>query len=299
MSSLRVTVHERNNPSSGAKLLIIPPNTSLDGFLQAAGLKLSSTAVKAYLSNGGEIDDIHLIRDNDVIYIQTENNNANSAVSNSSSSTASNPKQGSIHMGTEAPTAAKKSHYSIAVMGAGAVGKSALTLRYVQGIFVKDYDPTIEDAYRKSVTINGSTCTLDILDTAGQEDYVALRSTWMRERDAFVLVFSLTDKTSLDALAAFYEQLISMHEEKLPPLLIVGNKSDLIAKRVIQQEEGKKLSASYSNSPYLETSAATGENVEKIFEVLVEKIRQDQGFYSGGHNNGSNKKKSSSWCNIL
>lgn len=53
-----------------------------------------------------------------------------------------------------------------------------MTLRYVQGVFVKDYDPTIEDAYRKSILLDDANCVLDILDTAGQEDYTALRSTW-------------------------------------------------------------------------------------------------------------------------
>ena len=59
--------------------------------------------------------------------------------------------------------------YKIVVLGSGGVGKSALTVQFVQGIFVEKYDPTIEDSYRKQVVIDGETCLLDILDTAGQE----------------------------------------------------------------------------------------------------------------------------------
>ena len=52
---------------------------------------------------------------------------------------------------------------------AGGVGKSALTIQLIQNHFVDEYDPTIEDSYRKQVVIDGETCLLDILDTAGQE----------------------------------------------------------------------------------------------------------------------------------
>jgi GTPase KRas len=88
-------------------------------------------------------------------------------------------------------------------------------------------DPTIEDAYRKNTVIDAEPCMLDILDTAGQENYVALRSTWMRERDGFLLVFSLADRSTFEGLRTFYDQLCEMHENGVPPLILVGNKSDL------------------------------------------------------------------------
>ncbi|KAH7970207.1 hypothetical protein HPB49_000859 [Dermacentor silvarum] len=61
--------------------------------------------------------------------------------------------------------------YKLVVVGAGGVGKSALTIQLIQNHFVDEYDPTIEDSYRKQVVIDGETCLLDILDTAGQEEY--------------------------------------------------------------------------------------------------------------------------------
>ena len=61
--------------------------------------------------------------------------------------------------------------YKLVVVGGGGVGKSALTIQLIQNHFVDEYDPTIEDCYRKQVTIDEETCLLDILDTAGQEDY--------------------------------------------------------------------------------------------------------------------------------
>lgn len=58
--------------------------------------------------------------------------------------------------------------YKLVVVGAGGVGKSALTIQLIQNHFVDEYDPTIEDSYRKQVVIDGETCLLDILDTAGK-----------------------------------------------------------------------------------------------------------------------------------
>ena len=64
--------------------------------------------------------------------------------------------------------------YKIAVLGTGGVGKSALTLRYIQNQFVSEYDPTIEDMYSKSTTIDNQIQNIQLLDTAGQEDYVCI-----------------------------------------------------------------------------------------------------------------------------
>lgn len=58
---------------------------------------------------------------------------------------------------------------TLSLLAAGGVGKSALTIQLIQNHFVDEYDPTIEDSYRKQVVIDGETCLLDILDTAGQE----------------------------------------------------------------------------------------------------------------------------------
>lgn len=62
---------------------------------------------------------------------------------------------------------AKMREYKIVVLGSGGVGKSAITVQFVQGIFVEKYDPTIEDSYRKQVEFDGQQCMLEILDTAG------------------------------------------------------------------------------------------------------------------------------------
>ena len=68
--------------------------------------------------------------------------------------------------------------YKIVVLGSGGVGKSALTVQFVQGIFVEKYDPTIEDSYRKQVEVDGQQCMLEILDTAGTVNIINIIMIW-------------------------------------------------------------------------------------------------------------------------
>ena len=72
--------------------------------------------------------------------------------------------------------------HKVIMVGSGGVGKSALTLQYMYGDFVEEYDPTKADSYRKKVSLDGQECQIDILDTAGQEEYVACRSVADREQ---------------------------------------------------------------------------------------------------------------------
>ena len=90
---------------------------------------------------------------------------------------------------------------------AGGVGKSALTIQLIQNHFVDEYDPTIEDSYRKQVVIDGETCLLDILDTAGQEEYSAMRDQYMRTGEGFLLVFAVNNAKSFEDISQYREQI--------------------------------------------------------------------------------------------
>jgi len=187
----------------------------------------------------------------------------------------------------------------LCILGPGAVGKSALTLRYTNDHFHEEYDPTIEDAYRKTVRIDGKPATLDILDTAGQEDFTALRNAWYRNKDGFLLIYSLMDPKSLEELQGFHEQLQEFYEGEgeVPPVLLVGNKADLNPSfspkeaADFAQSEGTKTEA-YGAIGLIKTSAKTGQNVEAAFASIVRAVRRKQ---------GREGKKKSSWskCSIL
>jgi GTPase KRas len=87
--------------------------------------------------------------------------------------------------------ASANSEYKMVVLGSGAVGKSALTIRLVTQNFLEEYDPTIEDNYNKQVVVDGEAAHLDILDTAGQDEYSQMQDQWMREgkgQEMFALI---------------------------------------------------------------------------------------------------------------
>ncbi|KAG7255002.1 hypothetical protein CRUP_007226, partial [Coryphaenoides rupestris] len=106
--------------------------------------------------------------------------------------------------------------------------------------FVEDYEPTKADSYRKKVVLDGEEVQIDILDTAGQEDYAAIRDNYFRSGEGFLLVFSITEHESFTATVEFREQILRVKaEEDKIPLLLVGNKSDLEERRQVPVEEAR------------------------------------------------------------
>jgi GTPase KRas protein len=162
--------------------------------------------------------------------------------------------------------------YKLVVVGGGGVGKSALTIQFIQSHFVDEYDPTIEDSYRKQVAIDDEVALLDILDTAGQEEYSAMREQYMRTGEGFLLVYSVTERESFNELSTFYQQILRVKDTDDVPILLVGNKSDLTEERAVSFEEGQKLARQFQ-CEFLETSAKQGINVDQAFHDLVRKIR--------------------------
>ena len=79
----------------------------------------------------------------------------------------------------------------IVLLGSGAVGKSSLTVQFVQGVFVEKYDPTIEDSYRKQIEVDGMACILEILDTAGTEQFASMRDLYIKNGQGFIFVYSI------------------------------------------------------------------------------------------------------------
>lgn len=156
----------------------------------------------------------------------------------------------------------------IVVGGPGGVGKSALTIRFVTDNFLDEYDPTIEDSYRKQVVVVPATAMLniqpvtpkskipdidtgidckidmihgqpfgvprlalvDILDTAGPEEYSSMREQWMRDTDVMIFAFSLVSKPTWDEIEGWraHWERVSANQPPQRPTLLVGTKSDLV-----------------------------------------------------------------------
>merc|ERR1712100_985820 len=133
---------------------------------------------------------------------------------------------------------ATMTEYKLVIVGGGGVGKSALTIQLIQNHFIDEYDPTIEDSYRKQVVIDVEPCLLDILDTAGQEEYSAVRDSYMRSGEGFLCAYAITSRSSLDEVTSFREQILRVKDEEWVPMVLVGNKCDLDNERQVSTNEG-------------------------------------------------------------
>merc|ERR1712071_399939 len=164
--------------------------------------------------------------------------------------------------------------YKLVVLGSGGVGKSALTVQFVQGIFVERYDPTIEDSYRKQVEIDGQHCMLEILDTAGTEQFTAMRDLYMKNGQGFVLVYSITATSTFNDLYEIRDQILRVKDSQDVPIILVGNKCDLEEEREVGRDE--MLARNWGNCTFLESSAKAKVNVNDIFVDLVRQINKKQ-----------------------
>ncbi|XP_062918916.1 ras-related protein R-Ras2-like [Mobula hypostoma] len=165
--------------------------------------------------------------------------------------------------------------YKLVVVGGGGVGKSALTIQFIQSYFVSDYDPTIEDSYTKQCVIDDRAARLDILDTAGQEEFGAMREQYMRSGEGFLLVFAINDRGSFDEISKFHRQILRVKDRDEFPMILIGNKADLEHQRQVTKEESDSL-ARQLKVTYLEASAKIRLNVDNAFHNLVRAIRKFQ-----------------------
>ncbi|XP_036384624.1 ras-related protein R-Ras2-like [Megalops cyprinoides] len=196
---------------------------------------------------------------------------------------------------------AEEERFKLVVVGGGGVGKSALTIQFIQSYFVSDYDPTIEDSYTKICVVDGRQTRLDILDTAGQEEFGAMREQYMRSGEGFLLVFALNDRGSYNEIHKFHTQILRVKDRDDFPMVLVGNKADLDPQRLVSREEAETF-ARENRIKYMESSAKNRYNVDEAFFEVVRAIRNFQETESppSPSNHTSKCKKSNSCpCTLL
>ncbi|KAF7118344.1 hypothetical protein CNMCM5793_007856 [Aspergillus hiratsukae] len=183
---------------------------------------------------------------------------------------------------------------SITICGDGGCGKSSITLRLVRSQWVHEYDPTIEDSYSVTRVIDGVPYFLSITDTAGQEEYRGLFALSNLKSDAFLLVYDITNASSLSALDYFMD-LIDIEAEHraeanarllrelgdsargvevgmpAPVKIIAGNKCDLKDNRAISAKEGLEYARKHGCG-FMETSARDMVNIEETFALIVRRV---------------------------
>ncbi|KAM4857302.1 GTP-binding protein Di-Ras1 isoform X1 [Urocitellus parryii] len=158
--------------------------------------------------------------------------------------------------------------YRVVVFGAGGVGKSSLVLRFVKGTFRDTYIPTIEDTYRQVISCDKSVCTLQITDTTGSHQFPAMQRLSISKGHAFILVFSVTSKQSLEELGPIYQLIVQIKGSVEDiPVMLVGNKCDE-TQREVDTREAQALAQQWKCA-FMETSAKMNYNVKELFQELL------------------------------
>ena len=160
---------------------------------------------------------------------------------------------------------------TVVLLGGPGVGKSALTLRLINENFVKDYDPTIEDKYKKEIILDDEVIDLRIVDTAGNDDFKILIDNWITEGDGFLLTFAINDAESLKKLETKKMRIHKIKDTYKVPIILVGTKSDLKNERTVTVEEAEELAKKW-NIEYIETSAKLKERSEEPFLKIIKAV---------------------------
>lgn len=161
-------------------------------------------------------------------------------------------------------------------MGYRSVGKSSLTIQFVENQFVDSYDPTIENTFSKTFRHEGKDVVLKIIDTAGQDEFSIFPPCYTMDIHGYVLVYSVTSKQSFEIVKKIYQKLLVQTGVGTLPVVLVGNKNDLRNERVVSPEEGKEL-ARYMKAMFLEASAKQNDCVMDIFMQVIDRINNVSG----------------------
>lgn len=166
-----------------------------------------------------------------------------------------------------------KKNRNIAILGFRSVGKSSLTIQFVENLFVDSYDPTIENTFTKTIKVRGQEFHLKLVDTAGQDEYSIFPHSYAMDIHGYCLVYSINSMKSFEVIKIIYEKLLDITSKVHIPIVLIGNKKDLSKDRVVPFEEGKKL-ADYMKAVFMEVSAKQHSSVCDMFHSLIVHIEQ-------------------------
>ena len=163
--------------------------------------------------------------------------------------------------------------YKLIFLGDQNVGKSCILNRFLNDTFREDYEATIGlDFQSKNIQIENQDIHLLLYDTAGQEKFRSLIPMYTRDANIILLVYDISNQDSFNHLSDWLKDLTNVNFDEVI-FAIVGNKTDLSAKRAVTPEEGKKY-ADEHNFIFQEISAKTGSGFPELFyQNIFEKIR--------------------------
>lgn len=170
------------------------------------------------------------------------------------------------------------------VVGDGAVGKTCLLISYTTNQFPEEYVPTVFDNYSASVMVNNEKVTINLWDTAGQEEYDRLRPLSYAQSDVFLICFSVVEPVSFQNIEQRWIPEIRHHTPPDTKVLLVGTKSDLredphVIDQLEEQDlapvtaaEAERLVREHALTCYVECSAASQHNVSLVFDKAIEAV---------------------------
>ncbi|KHN80303.1 GTP-binding protein [Toxocara canis] len=159
--------------------------------------------------------------------------------------------------------------YRLVVLGSTKVGKTSLIRQYLYGEFSDKYKETIEDLHSRDFKIQGVPLCLDILDT--NFNFPDMRKLAIASADSFLLVFAVDDIQSFKAMSELWSEICERRADiRQMPTVVVGNKSDLLSKKIYEATATAWTSRLNAKVRYVEASAKTAENVVSIFRNLLQ-----------------------------
>ncbi|KAK6295734.1 hypothetical protein J4Q44_G00334470 [Coregonus suidteri] len=166
--------------------------------------------------------------------------------------------------------------FKLLLIGDSGVGKSCLLLRFADDTYTESYISTIGVDFKiRTIEMDGKTVKLQIWDTAGQERFRTITSSYYRGAHGIIIVYDVTDQESFNNVKQWLEEIDRYACENVSKLL-VGNKCDLVSKKVVDYATGQEFALSLK-IPFLETSAKNADNVEKSFLTMASEIQKRVG----------------------
>lgn len=161
--------------------------------------------------------------------------------------------------------------FKLILVGDSYVGKTNILSKYIKDEFNQNTKSTVGVEFgTKILKIEDKTIKAQIWDTAGQERYKSITSTYYRGAKGAFIVYDITNRLTFESVDKWIQDL-NLNSDKNITLLLIGNKSDLADKRDVTKEEGEEKAKSFGLA-FLETSALTGENIDKAFDYMLKEV---------------------------
>ena len=161
--------------------------------------------------------------------------------------------------------------FKVVLVGDSFVGKTNIMSKYLKNEFHDDSKATVGVEFgSKQFNIDGHTIKAQIWDTAGQERYKAITSAYYKGAKGAFVVYDITRKGSFESVEKWVNDLKAAADKSLT-IILVGNKCDLEDQRQVTKEQGEEK-ANHLELAFMETSAYSGENLEKAFELMIKQV---------------------------